>query len=155
MKPLITSHIGPVVALVALWAGAADTATAGQFRPQGGQICYDGDFTIVACGSAADVSSGSGSGSSTPGSESRQKVEGDPHDTSDSWFCRLCHVNTTTEVAGPRVLGKAVTADAAAFWRRHDLIATRVVNKRVLTNLRPTSTLSPTLQRLMAARRRR
>jgi hypothetical protein len=82
-------------------------------------------------------------------------MEVDPHDSSDSWFCNLCHVNATSEVAGPRALRDGVMADAGLFWRRHDTIAARIVNKRVLTPVRDTKTLSPALQKLMAARRAR
>lgn len=149
------AHVLPLIASLTLLldAGAGATA-AGQLPPQGGRFCFDGDGTIVPCGSPADVSSQTGGGSGGMSGDDpslMKKKEGH----GDSWFCNLCHVNATNEVAGPRMLRDAVLADPPLFWTRHGVIASRVVDKRVLTPVRDPKTLSPTLQKLMAARRTR
>jgi len=132
-----------------------------QFRdPTGGPICFDGDGTVVTCPPAGGGSSG-GTIGGTDTSGSDRRGSGTSNDASlmkkkdghgDSWFCNLCHLNATSEVAGPRTLREAVMADPPTFWRRHAAIATLVRNKSVLTSVRDSRTLTPSLQRLMAAR---
>jgi hypothetical protein len=147
-----------IASLALLLAAGADATAAGQSQPKAVRFCFDGDGTTVFPCSApdfdalherVDASLEDQSGASPLERHSLMKKKGGYGDSS---FCILCHVNATNEVAGPRMLRDAVLADPPLFWTRHGVIASRVVNKRVLTNLRDSKTLSSTLQRLMAAR---
>lgn len=153
----VTSTLVAIALLTIALASAPEASPSnGQFlgkwgdwfkKPHGGDICFDGDGTVVPC-----------PGTEPPRRDGGQPDEPDqeswlerPRDGDDS-FCNLCHVNRTNEVAGPKLLRDSVLGDPPRFWRRHGEIARRIVNKRVLTSVRDTRALSPTLQKLMAAR---
>ncbi|MGD9906594.1 MAG: hypothetical protein AB7U83_24265 [Vicinamibacterales bacterium] len=115
-------------------------------KPTGGDICFDGDGTVVPC----------------PGTEMPRRG-GNPEQPDDgTWLeerkdkddtvCNLCHVNRTNEVAGPPRLSDAVLADPARFWRNHGAIAARIKARQTLAAIRSTPALTPALQRLMASR---
>ncbi len=154
-----STTVALVVLTVALAAPWRASVSAGQFwgnwgdwfgKPHGGNICYGADGSIVACPGTETPPRG-GNPEQPPDDESWMEK---PRDKDDS-FCNACHVNRTTEVAGPKMLSSSVLGDPPRFWRRHSEIATRIKNKRVLTSVRNTQSLSPTLQKLMAARPRR
>ncbi len=156
-----SSVFAPTLLVVGLTAAGYASSSGGQTpkfgfqfkQPTGGPICFDGDGTVVACPPPDGGSSGGTTGTSdTSGSSTDAALMKKKEGHGDSWFCNLCHVNPTNEVAGPRMLRDSALADAAVFWRRHNAIATLVTNKSVLKNVRGARTLTPTLQRLMAAR---
>lgn len=153
----VLSMIVATALAVGVASGARASVLDGQFwgnwgdwfkKPHGGDICLDGDGTVVPCPGSPPPDAGRPDQPEQPDDESWMQK---PRDKDDS-FCNLCHVNRTTEVAAPRMLSSVVLGDPPRFWRRHGEVAARVVNKRVLASVRDTRALSPTMQRLMAAK---
>lgn len=144
--------VSGLVAAVVAMAGSVDAGRTsaeqlgGWGRP--GKICWDEDGSARPCPPPPPPPPPDG-GQPDESSDSLMKRERDPHDDS---FCNVCHVNRTSEAAGPRTLRTSVLTDPPTFWRRHRDIATRIQNKKILSTLRDARALSPTLQKLMAAR---
>lgn len=136
---------GLVAAIVAL-AGSVDAGrtSAEQLGGWGypGKICWDEDGSVRPCPPPPPPPPPDSS------SDSRMKVERDVHDDS---FCNGCHISRTSEAAGPAWRSSVLT-NPPTFWRKHRDLAALIPTRGTLTGLKDSRTLSPTLQKLMAAR---